>query len=147
MNIKLDKSFTMMTYSKDLIGIKKGNKTVASYKDIIGALKWFDKNGYKGIKNRVEAVLLDLTSINIDKVLNSFKTDNYKVEFDEKREFTITDLSNRNNVRWIYNKVDVLSRIYHLEINRLNVISIDDLIEAINRLNISFSNVLTRIVK
>lgn len=139
MQIKIANKLELVTYSKDLICIKQGNKTVVSYGCLIGALKWLDKNGYKGIKNRVQEVLIDFSCIDIGNHSNSFNTENYKVEFDEKREFTVTDLSNRNNVRWFYDKGKMLEKVYFLEINRLNVNSFDLLIDEIGRLNHSFS--------
>lgn len=138
MNIVIDEKLELVTYSKDLIGIKQGNKTVVSYNCLIGALKWLDKNGYKGVKNDVQDVLIDFSNIDIGNHSNSFITENYKVEFDEKREFIVTDLSNKNNVRWFYDKKRMIQKVYFLEINRLNVNSFDSLIDEIGRLNENF---------
>ena len=135
MKIRIDEKFELITYSKDLIGIKNGNKTVVSYNCILGALKWLDKNGFKGVKNRVGAVLIDFISIDIGNYSNSFKTKNYKVEFDAKKEFSITDLSNRNNVRWVYNKKKMIEKVYHLEINKLEVSTVEELVAGIEKLN------------
>lgn len=140
MKIRIDEKFELITYSKDLIGIKKGNKTVVSYNCILGALKWLNKNGYEGIKNRVGGVLIDFAGIDIGNYSNSFETENYKVEFDDKKEFSITDLSNRNNVRWFYFKKKVIEAIYHLEINRLEVLTVDELVAEIEELNKYFIN-------
>lgn len=137
MRIKI-KNIELITYSKDLICIKNGLKTIVSYSNLLGALKWLDKNVNKGIKNRVGDVLIDFSNIDMGKYSNSFNTENYKVEFDGNREFTITDLSNRNNVRWVYNKRKMIEKIYHLEINRLKVYDFDSLIDAISELNNSF---------
>ena len=135
MDIKLEKDLRLVTYSTDLIAIKKGNSTKASFKNIVGALKWLDKNGYEGIKNRVGGVLIDFAGIDIGNYSNSFETENYKVEFDDKKEFSITDLSNRNNIRWFYFKKKVIEAIYHLEINRLEVLTVDELVAEIEELN------------
>ena len=98
-------------------------------------LKWLDKNGYEAIKNRVGEVLIDFSHIDIGKYQNSFNTDNYKVDFDEKREFVIIDLSNRNNVRWVYDKKKMIETIYHLETNRLNVQTVEELVLRVKELN------------
>ena len=135
MDIKLENDLRMVTYSKDLIGIKKSISTLASFKNIVGAIKYLDKNGYEAIKNRVGEVLINFTNIDIGKYSNSFNTDNYKVDFDEKREFIITDLSNRNNVRWVYDKKKMIETIYHLETNRLNVQTVEELVLRVNELN------------
>ena len=140
MDIKLENDLRMVTYSKDLIGIKKSISTLASFKNIVGAIKYLDKNGYEGIKNRVGEVLINFTNIDIGKYSNSFNTDNYKVDFDEKREFVITDLSNRNNVRWVYDKKKMIETIYHLETNRLNVQTVEELVAGIEKLNKYFIN-------
>ncbi len=140
MDIKLENDLRMVTYSKDLIGIKKNISTLASFKNIVGAIKYLNKNGYEAIKNRVGEVLINFTNIDIDKYSNSFNTDNYKVDFDEKREFVITDLSNRNNVRWVYDKKKMIETIYHLETNRLNVQTVEELVAGIEKLNKYFIN-------
>ena len=140
MDIKLENDLRMVTYSKDLIGIKKSISTLASFKNIVGAIKYLDKNGYEAIKNRVGEVLIDFSHIDIGKYQNSFNTDNYKVDFDEKREFVITDLSNRNNVRWVYDKKKMIETIYHLETNRLNVQTVEELVAGIEKLNKYFIN-------
>ena len=140
MDIKLENDLRMVTYSKDLIGIKKNISTLASFKNIVGAIKYLDKNGYEGIKNRVGEVLINFTNIDIGKYSNSFNTDNYKVDFDEKREFVITDLSNRNNVRWVYDKKKMIETIYHLETNRLNVQTVEELVLRVKELNKYFIN-------
>ena len=140
MDIKLENDLRMVTYSKDLIGIKKSISTLASFKNIVGAIKYLDKNGYEAIKNRVGEVLINFTNIDIGKYQNSFNTDNYKVDFDEKREFVITDLSNRNNVRWVYDKKKMIETIYHLETNRLNVQTVEELVAGIEKLNKYFIN-------
>ena len=134
MRIKIN-DLELITYSKDLICVKNGLKTIVSYKSLVGALKWLDKNGYEAIKNRVGEVLINFTNIDIDKYSNSFNTNNYKVDFDEKREFVIIDLSNRNNVRWVYDKKKMIETIYHLETNRLEVYDFDSLIDGIEKLN------------
>lgn len=138
LKIKIDNNFELITYSKDVIGIKQGNKTLVSYDCLVGALKWLDKNGYSAVKNRVQGVLIDFVSIDTDNYSNSFITENYKVQFDGKREFIITDLSSRNNVRWIYNKKKMIEKVYYLEVNRINAFSVDELVNRINQLNISF---------
>ena len=120
--------------------MKNGFKTIVSYKSLVGALNWLDKNGYEAIKNRVGEVLINFTNIDIDKYSNSFNTDNYKVDFDEKREFVITDLSNRNNVRWVYDKKKMIETIYHLETNRLNVQTVEELVLRVEELNKYFIN-------
>ena len=74
------------------------------------------------------------------KYSNSFNTDNYKVDFDGKREFIITDLSNRNNVRWVYDKKKMIETIYHLETNRLNVQTVEELVLRVKELNKYFIN-------
>ena len=135
MDIKLENDLRMVTYSKDLIGIKKSISTLASFKNIVGAIKYLNKNGYEAIKNRVGEVLINFTNIDIGKYQNSFNTDNYKVDFDEKREFIITDLSNRNNVRWVYDKKKMIETIYHLETNRLNVQTVEELVLRVKELN------------
>ena len=140
MDIKLENDLRMVTYSKDLIGIKKNISTLASFKNIVGAIKYLNKNGYEAIKNRVGEVLINFTNIDIGKYQNSFNTDNYKVDFDEKREFVITDLSNRNNVRWVYDKKKMIETIYHLETNRLNVQTVEELVAGIEKLNKYFIN-------
>ena len=140
MDIKLENDLRMVTYSKDLIGIKKSISTLASFKNIVGAIKYLDKNGYEGIKNRVGEVLINFTNIDIGKYQNSFNTDNYKVDFDGKREFVIIDLSNRNNVRWVYDKKKMIETIYHLETNRLNVQTVEELVLRVNELNNYFIN-------
>ncbi|MFA9238358.1 MAG: hypothetical protein ACEQSQ_00540 [Candidatus Paceibacteria bacterium] len=140
MDIKLENDLRMVTYSKDLIGIKKSISTLASFKNIVGAIKYLNKNGYEAIKNRVGEVLINFTNIDIDKYSNSFNTDNYKVDFDEKREFIITDLSNRNNVRWVYDKKKMIETIYHLETNRLNVQTVEELVLRVEELNKYFIN-------
>ncbi len=140
MDIKLENDLRMVTYSKDLIGIKKSISTLASFKNIVGAIKYLNKNGYEAIKNRVGEVLINFTNIDIDKYSNSFNTDNYKVDFDEKREFVITDLSNRNNVRWVYDKKKMIETIYHLETNRLNVQTVEELVLRVEELNKYFIN-------
>ena len=140
MDIKLENDLRMVTYSKDLIGIKKSISTLASFKNIVGAIKYLNKNGYEAIKNRVGEVLINFTNIDIDKYSNSFNTDNYKVDFDEKREFIITDLSNRNNVRWVYDKKKMIETIYHLETNRLNVQTVEELVLRVKELNKYFIN-------
>ena len=140
MDIKLENDLRMVTYSKDLIGIKKSISTLASFKNIVGAIKYLNKNGYEAIKNRVGEVLINFTNIDIDKYSNSFNTDNYKVDFDEKREFVITDLSNRNNVRWVYDKKKMIETIYHLETNRLNVQTVEELVLRVKELNKYFIN-------
>ena len=140
MDIKLENDLRMVTYSKDLIGIKKSISTLASFKNIVGAIKYLDKNGYEAIKNRVGEVLIDFSHIDIGKYQNSFNTDNYKVDFDEKREFIITDLSNRNNVRWVYDKKKMIETIYHLETNRLNVQTVEELVLRVKELNKYFIN-------
>ena len=137
MKIKID-NLKLSTYSKDLICVKDGDKTLVSYNNLVGALKWLDKNLNKGIKNRVEEVLIDFSNIDMGKYPNSFKTENYKVVFDGKKEFTITDLSNRNNVRWIYHKRKMIEKIYHLEINRLKASDFYSLIKGIKELNNRF---------
>ena len=134
MRIKIN-DLELITYSKDLICVKNGLKTIVSYKSLVGALKWLDKNGYEAIKNRVGEVLIDYSHIDIGKYQNSFNTDNYKVDFDEKREFVITDLSNRNNVRWVYDKKKMIETIYHLETNRLNVQTVEELVLRVKELN------------
>lgn len=134
MRIKIN-DLELITYSKDLICVKYGAKTIVSYSNLVGTLKWLDKNVNKGIKNRVGEVLIDFANIDMGKYSNSFKAENYEVEFDENREFTITDFSNRNNVRWIYNKRKMLEKIYYLEINRLNSKSLEQLVADINQLN------------
>lgn len=138
MKIKIDEKLELVTYSKDVIGIKQGNKTIVSHSCLLGALKWLDKNGYRAVKNRVQEVLIDFVSIDTDNYSNSFISENYKVQFDEKREFTVTDLSSRNNVRWIYNKKKMLEKVYYLEVNRINAFSVEELVNRINQLNISF---------
>ena len=140
MDIKLENDLRMVTYSKDLIGIKKSISIIASFKNIVGAIKYLNKNGYEAIKNRVGEVLINFTNIDIGKYQNSFNTDNYKVDFDEKREFVITDLSNRNNVRWVYDKKKMIETIYHLETNRLNVQTVEELVAGIEKLNKYFIN-------
>jgi hypothetical protein len=140
MDIKLENDLRMVTYSKDLIGIKKSISTLASFKNIVGAIKYLNKNGYEAIKNRAGEVLIDFSHIDIGKYQNSFNTDNYKVDFDEKREFIITDLSNRNNVRWVYDKKKMIETIYHLETNRLNVQTVEELVAGIEKLNKYFIN-------
>ena len=140
MDIKLENDLRMVTYSKDLIGIKKSISTLASFKNIVGAIKYLNKNGYEAIKNRVGEVLIDYSHIDIGKYQNSFNTDNYKVDFDEKREFVITDLSNRNNVRWVYDKKKMIETIYHLETNRLNVQTVEELVLRVKELNKYFIN-------
>ena len=140
MDIKLENDLRMVTYSKDLIGIKKSISTLASFKNIVGAIKYLDKNGYEAIKNRVGEVLINFTNIDIGKYQNSFNTDNYKVDFDEKREFVIIDLSNRNNVRWVYDKKKMIETIYHLETNRLNVQTVEELVLRVKELNKYFIN-------
>ena len=140
MDIKLENDLRMVTYSKDLIGIKKSISTLASFKNIVGAIKYLNKNGYEAIKNRVGEVLINFTNIDIGKYSNSFNTDNYKVDFDEKREFIITDLSNRNNVRWVYDKKKMIETIYHLETNRLNVQTVEELVLRVKELNKYFIN-------
>lgn len=140
MDIKLENDLRMVTYSKDLIGIKKSISTLASFKNIVGAIKYLNKNGYEAIKNRVGEVLINFTNIDIGKYQNSFNTDNYKVDFDEKREFIITDLSNRNNVRWVYDKKKMIETIYHLETNRLNVQTVEELVLRVKELNKYFIN-------
>ena len=137
MKIKID-NLKLSTYSKDLICVKDGERTLVSYSNLVGALKWLDKNVNKGIKNRVEEVLINFSNVDIGKYPNSLKTENYKVEFDGRKEFTITDLSNRNNVRWIYNKRKMIEKIYHLEINRLKASDFDSLIKGIKELNNRF---------
>lgn len=139
MQILFANKYELSTYSKDLICVKDGDRTLVSYNNLTGALKWLDKNVNKGIKNRVEEVLIDFSNIDMGKYPNSFKTENYKVEFDGKKEFNITDLSNRNNVRWIYNKRKMIEKIYHLEINRLKASDFDSLIEGIKELNNRFN--------
>lgn len=140
MDIKLENDLRMVTYSKDLIGIKKSISTLASFKNIVGAIKYLNKNGYEAIKNRVGEVLINFTNIDIDKYSNSFNTNNYKVDFDEKREFVIIDLSNRNNVRWVYDKKKMIETIYHLETNRLNVQTVEELVLRVKELNKYFIN-------
>lgn len=140
MDIKLENDLRMVTYSKDLIGIKKSISTLASFKNIVGAIKYLNKNGYEAIKNRVGEVLIDFSHIDMGKYSNSFNTDNYKVDFDEKREFIITDLSNRNNVRWVYDKKKMIETIYHLETNRLNVQTVEELVLRVKELNKYFIN-------
>ena len=140
MDIKLENDLRMVTYSKDLIGIKKSISTLASFKNIVGAIKYLNKNGYEAIKNRVGEVLIKFTNIDIGKYQNSFNTDNYKVDFDGKREFIITDLSNRNNVRWVYDKKKMIETIYHLETNRLNVQTVEELVLRVKELNKYFIN-------
>ena len=140
MDIKLENDLRMVTYSKDLIGIKKSISTLASFKNIVDAIKYLNKNGYEAIKNRVGEVLINFTNIDIGKYSNSFNTDNYKVDFDEKREFVITDLSNRNNVRWVYDKKKMIETIYHLETNRLNVQTVEELVLRVEELNKYFIN-------
>ncbi len=140
MDIKLENDLRMVTYSKDLIGIKKSISTLASFKNIVGAIKYLNKNGYEAIKNRVGEVLINFTNIDIGKYQNSFNTDNYKVDFDGKREFIITDLSNRNNVRWVYDKKKMIETIYHLETNRLNVQTVEELVLRVKELNKYFIN-------
>ena len=140
MDIKLENDLRMVTYSKDLIGIKKSISTLASFKNIVGAIKYLNKNGYEAIKNRVGEVLINFTNIDIGKYSNSFNTDNYKVDFDEKREFVIIDLSNRNNVRWVYDKKKMIETIYHLETNRLNVQTVEELVLRVKELNKYFIN-------
>lgn len=140
MDIKLENDLRMVTYSKDLIGIKKSISTLASFKNIVGAIKYLNKNGYEAIKNRVGEVLIDFSHIDIGKYQNSFNTDNYKVDFDEKREFVIIDLSNRNNVRWVYDKKKMIETIYHLETNRLNVQTVEELVLRVKELNKYFIN-------
>ena len=98
-------------------------------------IKYLNKNGYEAIKNRVGEVLIDYSHIDIGKYQNSFNTDNYKVDFDEKREFVIIDLSNRNNVRWVYDKKKMIETIYHLETNRLNVQTVEELVLRVKELN------------
>lgn len=142
MRIKIN-DLELITYSKDLICVKNGLKTIVSYKSLVGALNWLNKNGYEAIKNRVGEVLIDFSHIDIGKYQNSFNTDNYKVDFDEKREFIITDLSNRNNVRWVYDKKKMIETIYHLEINRLEVYDFDSLIDGIEK----FNNIFRKEVK
>lgn len=139
MRIKIN-DLELITYSKDLICVKNGLKTIVSYKSLVGALKWLDKNGYEAIKNRVGEVLINFTNIDIDKYSNSFNTNNYKVDFDEKREFVIIDLSNRNNVRWVYDKKKMIETIYHLETNRLNVQTVEELVLRVKELNKYFIN-------
>ena len=138
MQILFANKFELSTYSKDLICVKDGDRTLVSYNNLMGALKWLDKNVNKGIKNRVEEVLIDFSNVDIGKYPNSLKTENYKVEFDGKKEFTITDLSNRNNVRWIYHKRKMIEKIYHLEINRLKASDFYSLIKGIKELNNRF---------
>ena len=133
MRIKIN-DLELITYSKDLICVKNGLKTIVSYKSLVGALKWLDKNGYEAIKNRVGEVLIDFSHIDMGKYSNSFNTDNYKVDFDGK-EFIITDLSNRNNVRWVYDKKKMIETIYHLETNRLNVQTVEELVLRVKELN------------
>lgn len=135
MQILFANKYELITYSKDLICVKDGDRTLVSYCNLLGAIKWLDKNVNKGIKNRVGDVLIDFTNIDMGNYSNSFNTENYKVEFDGKKEFTITDLSNRNNVRWVYDKRKMIEKIYHLEINRLKVYDFDSLIEGIEKLN------------
>ena len=140
MDIKLENDLRMVTYSKDLIGIKKSISTLASFKNIVGAIKYLNKNGYEAIKNRVGEVLINFTNIDIDKYSNSFNTDNYKVDFDGKEFIIITDLSNRNNVRWVYDKKKMIETIYHLETNRLNVQTVEELVLRVKELNKYFIN-------
>ena len=139
MDIKLENDLRMVTNSKHLIGIKKSISTLASFKNIVGAIKYLDKNGYEAIKNRVGEVLIDFSHIDMGKYSNSFNTDNYKVDFDGK-EFIITDLSNRNNVRWVYDKKKMIETIYHLETNRLNVQTVEELVLRVEVLNKYFIN-------
>lgn len=144
MNINLGKDFRMVTYSKDLIGIKKGNKTIVSYRNIYSALNWIEKNLQKGVKNRVFSMLIDFNNIAINSCKNSLETKHYKVSFDDLREYIITDKVNRNNQRWVYDKRKMIETIYNLEINRLEVYSIDELVSSIKDLNIDIYIVLTR---
>lgn len=138
MTINLKNKLSLVTYNKDSICIKKGNETIASANNIISVLNCIDKNEFESVKNRVQRALKDLSNIDMTKVPNELETENYRIEFDNIREFCLLDLTAKNNKRWFYDKDKVIKRIYDLEINRINAFSIDELIEKIELFNTSF---------
>ena len=142
MQIKMSTKLKLITYSKDCIAIKKGNDTLLSSRDIILACEWFYKNGYKELKNRVFHMLISFNDKDINDYPNSFDTHNYSVSFDGKREYTIIDKAYKNNTRWIYNKKNLIERLYHLEINRLSAQTVEELVSGIDQLNNNFINQL-----
>jgi hypothetical protein len=125
------KQFTLKTYSLDCICIQLGTTTLSSSKSIETCLKYLDRNGIKGVKNRVQEVLKDYSTVCMD----SFETQHYTIFKSKKNEWTIQDKKVKNNTRWIYHKNQVVQRVYDLEVNRLEASSIDELVVAIKQLN------------
>lgn len=139
MIINIEKTSLCVTNcSSDAIGIKKGNNIIASGRDIRFACNWLEKNGNKGMKISVLPILLEFSDKDIELFPNEFICTHYQVSFDDTREYTVTDKSNRNNKRWIYNKRQMVERVYFLEINRLNSKNIEELLADIESLNINF---------
>ena len=140
MNIKIEK-YTLKTYSKDLICVQLDNNTLTSSFDIRTCLNYLERNNIKGVKNRCEEVILDLSIIDKAKLKNTFKTKNYTVNRNSKIEYEVVDNKNKNNIRWILD-CNLMQKLYLLEINRLEVTSIDDLVVAIGQLNINFKKIM-----
>jgi len=134
----------LKTYSIDLICVQKGEDTLSSSFDIKTEINYLNKNGIDEVKNRVENILLTFSDKDIDLYPNNLSTLNYKVEFDGKREYTIKDKSNRNNIRYLYNKKKMIEKIYLLEINRLKSTTLDELVADIKKLNNNFENLKER---
>ncbi len=75
------------------------------------------------------------------KLKNTFKTKNYTVNRNSKIEYEVVDNKNKNNIRWILD-CNLMQKLYLLEINRLEVTSIDNLVVAIGQLNINFKKIM-----
>lgn len=145
MQIEIANKLKLSTYSKDCIAVKNGNDTLISSRDIIRPCEWFYENGYKELKNRVLPMLIRFNDKDINDYPNSFDTHNYSINYDGKIEYIISDKAYKNNTRWIYNKKNLIERLYHLEINRLDAQTIEELVSGIDQLNDNFINKLKEI--
>jgi len=140
MLINIDK-YKLKTYSIDCICIQKANDTLCSSYNIRTCLEFLSRSGFKGMKNDVEEVLKDFSTIDMELIPNSFETKNYMIKHDSKINYEVRDKHNKNNVRWIQ-KVNLLHKLYLLEINRLNATTIQELVAEIEQLNKDFTTII-----
>lgn len=134
-------NYTLKNYSIDCICVQKKNQSLCSSNNIETCLNFLSSNGFKGVKNDVEEVLKDFSTIDIGSIKDSFETKNYVIKKDTKINYEVRDKHNKNNVRWIQ-KVNLIKKLYLLEINRLSATTIQELVSEIEQLNKDFSTII-----
>ena len=140
MLINIEK-YKLKTYSIDCICIQKGNDTLSSSFDIRVCLNYLDKNGIKELKNRVGGLIQDYSTIDTSIIPNAFNTRNYKIKKINNIEYEVADIFNRNNTRWIL-KQNLMQKLYLLELNRMESVSLEMLVAELELLNEEFENMI-----